>query len=217
MRSMVQAQRLRRLFEYVARHLGLTLEVVITDGRQPIGNGIGPVLEARDVMQVLHGDPQAPQDLRAKALHLAGRMIECDPQVRGGEGIAIARDILESGRALARMQDIIQAQGATGFDYRHPALGALSFEVLAPAGGVVIGIDNLQMARIARLAGAPKVKSAGVDLVRKLGDAVAAGDVLYRVHAAFHADLAFARAACKQCHAYALGDASAIPRASVEF
>jgi thymidine phosphorylase len=217
MRSMVQAQRLRRLFEYVARHLGLTLEVVITDGRQPIGNGIGPVLEARDVMQVLHGDPQAPQDLRAKALHLAGRMIECDPQVRGGEGVAIARDILESGRALARMQDIIQAQGATGFDYRHPALGALSFEVLAPAGGVVIGIDNLQMARIARLAGAPKVKSAGVDLVRKLGDAVAAGDVLYRVHAAFHADLAFARAACKQCHAYALGDASALPRASVEF
>lgn len=217
MRSMVQAQRLRRLFEYVARHLGLTLEVVITDGRQPIGNGIGPVLEARDVMQVLHGDPQAPQDLRTKALHLAGRMIECDPQVRGGEGAAIARGILESGRALARMQDIIQAQGATGFDYRHPALGALSFEVLAPAAGVVIGIDNLQMARIARLAGAPKVKSAGVDLVCKLGDAVAAGDVLYRVHAAFPADLAFARAACKQCHAYTLGDASAIPRASVEF
>ena len=217
MRSMVQAQRLRRLFEYVARHLGLTLDVVITDGRQPIGNGIGPVLEARDVMQVLHGDAQAPQDLRAKALQLAGRMIECDPAVRGGEGLAIARSLLDSGQALARMQAIIQAQGPTGFDHRHPALGPLCFEVTAPVDGVVVGIDNLQMARIARLAGAPKVRNAGVDLLRKLGDTVRAGEALYRVHAAFHSDLAFARAACDQSPAYTLGDASEVPRVSVEF
>lgn len=217
MRSMVQAQRLRRMFEYVARHLGLSLDVVITDGRQPIGNGIGPVLEARDVMQVLHGDAQAPRDLREKALQLAGRMIECDPAVRGGEGLAIARGLLDSGRALARMQAIIQAQGPTGFDHRHPALGPLQFEVIAPADGVVVGIDNLQMARIARLAGAPKVRNAGVDLLHKLGDTVRAGEALYRVHAAFHSDLAFARAACDQSPAYTLGDASEVPRVSVEF
>ena len=59
-RSMPEAQRLRRLFEYVAQRLGLSLDVVITDGRQPIGNGIGPVLEARDVMRVLENDPRAP-------------------------------------------------------------------------------------------------------------------------------------------------------------
>ncbi|MBP6817629.1 MAG: thymidine phosphorylase, partial [Burkholderiaceae bacterium] len=52
-RSMSAAQRLKRLFEYVAGRLGLELDAVITDGRQPIGRGIGPVLEARDVMQVL--------------------------------------------------------------------------------------------------------------------------------------------------------------------
>ena len=110
-RSMAEAQRLKKLFEYVAGHLGLMLDVVITDGRQPIGRGIGPVLEARDVMRVLENDPDAPQDLRSKALHLAGRMIEFDPDVRGGDGWRIARDILESGRALARMNAIIDAQG----------------------------------------------------------------------------------------------------------
>ena len=216
-RSMPEAQRLRRLFEYVAQRLGLSLDVVITDGRQPIGNGIGPVLEARDVMRVLENDPRAPNDLRQKSLRLAGRLIECDPDVRGGDGYAIARDILDSGRALARMQAIIAAQGGKAFDHNHPRLGTLHFEVCAPADGVVAGIDNQQIARIARLAGAPKVQGAGVDLLCKLGDAVVSGQPLYRVHADFPADLEFARQACAQGSGYRLGTADEVPRVFVEF
>jgi thymidine phosphorylase len=63
-RSMPEAQRLRRLSEYVARRMNLFLDVIITNERQPIGNGIGPMLEARDVMQVLENDPRTPDDLR---------------------------------------------------------------------------------------------------------------------------------------------------------
>jgi thymidine phosphorylase len=92
-RSMPDAQRLRKLFEFVAERLRLTIDVVITDGRQPVGAGIGPMLEARDVMRVLNGDPRAPADLRQKALRLAGRVIEFDADVRGGDGFAIAREI----------------------------------------------------------------------------------------------------------------------------
>lgn len=88
-RQMNQALALRKLFEYVGDRLGLHLEVVITDGRQPVGRGIGPVLEVRDVMQVLANDPHAPADLRRKSLHLAGRILEFDPYVRGGHGYAI--------------------------------------------------------------------------------------------------------------------------------
>ena len=62
-------------------------------------------------MQVLRCEPGAPQDLRHKALHLAGRVIEFDPDVRGGDGYRIAREILDSGRALAQMNAIIDAQG----------------------------------------------------------------------------------------------------------
>src|SRR5690606_30486586 len=138
-----EAQRLRKLFEFVAARMNLTLDVVITDGRQPVGRGIGPVLEARDVMRVLEIHPEAPNDLRQKALRLAGRMLEFDPDVRGGDGFAIARDILDSGRALAKMQALIRAQGARDFDHERPQLGRLSFEITAPDDGVVAAIDNL--------------------------------------------------------------------------
>ncbi|MGP1629997.1 MAG: thymidine phosphorylase, partial [Giesbergeria sp.] len=215
MRSMPEAQRLRRLFEYVARRLGLVLDVVITDGSQPVGQGVGPLLEARDVMRVLHNDPLAPHDLREKALRLAGRMIEFHPDVRGGAGYAIARDILDSGRALARMQAIIAAQGARAFDLARLQLGRLSFEIKAPAAGVVAGIDNQQIARIARFAGAPTVQVAGVDLLRKLGDAVEVGTPLYRVHASFPADLEFARQACAKASGYHI-NAEVPPGAALE-
>ncbi len=216
-RSMPEAQRLRRLFEYVAARMHLSLDVVVTDGRQPVGNGIGPVLEARDVMRVLENDPRAPNDLRQKSLRLAGRLIECHPDVRGGDGFAIARDILDSGRALAKMNAIIAAQGAKPFDHNHPQLGALSFEICASESGVVTGIDNLQVARIARLAGAPKVIGAGLDLFRKLGDAVASGDILYRVYAGFQSDLDFARQACAKSTGYTLGRPEDVPHVFTEF
>jgi thymidine phosphorylase len=216
-RSMPEAQRLRRLFEYVAKRMHLSLDVVITDGRQPVGNGIGPVLEARDVMRVLENDPRAPVDLRQKALRLAGRLIECNPDVRGGDGFAIARDILDSGRALIKMNALITAQGSKHFDHNHPLLGTLSFDIHAETSGVVTGIDNLQIARIARLAGAPKAAGAGVDLFRKLGDAVEPGDLLFRVYASYQSDLEFARQACARTHGYSVGQVEDVPHVFVEF
>jgi thymidine phosphorylase len=201
-RSMPAAQRLRKLFEYVADRLRLQLDVMITDGSQPIGRGIGPVLEARDVMQVLRGEPGAPSDLRDKSLRLAGRIIEFDPDVRGGDGWRIARDILESGRALAQMEALIDAQGRRSSP---PQLGELTHELPAPGSGQVIGVDNLQLARMARLAGAPQVAGAGVDLLAKLGDRVEAGQTLYRLHAQFPADLHFARSLAEKDCGYRLG------------
>ncbi|HAY09007.1 MAG TPA: thymidine phosphorylase, partial [Thauera sp.] len=204
-------------FEFVAARMNLVIDVVITDGRQPVGSGIGPVLEARDVMRVLENDPRAPNDLRQKALRLAGRMLEFDPDVRGGDGFAIARDILDSGRALAKMDAIIRAQGGRPFDHNAPALARLSFEVAADADGVVTGIDNLQLARIARLAGAPKVQGAGVDLLKKLGEPVACGELLYRVHADYPADLEFARQASLRASGFSIGDAAGLSHLFVEF
>ncbi|WP_457676417.1 thymidine phosphorylase family protein [Thiolapillus sp.] len=200
--SQAEALRLRKLFEYVGDRSGLELEVVITDGRQPIGNGVGPALEARDVLQVLQNDPRAPIDLKEKALQLAGRILEFDPDVRGGQGYRLARDLLESGRAWQKMQDIIQAQGANP---AQPRPAALQYQVPAPADGVITAIDNLQIARIARLAGAPMDKAAGVDLHRKLNDRVRRGEPLYTLHAEFRADYQFARNAIEQNNGYTIG------------
>lgn len=208
-RSMPDAQRLKRLFEYVAARMNLQLDAVITDGRQPIGRGIGPVLEARDVMQVLENHPDAPHDLRQKALLLAGRVIEFDPDVRGGEGWRIARDILDSGRALAQMNAIVDAQGRRQ-EPLEPA--PLVHDVHATGDGVVVGIDNLRLARIARLCGAPQVRGAGVLLLHKLGDAVRGGEPLYRLHARYETDLAFARHLAELDSAYRIGSPDQLPR-----
>ena len=213
-RHMNQALALRKLFEFVGDRLNLHLEVMITDGRQPIGRGIGPILEARDIMQVLQNEPDAPFDLRQKSLQLAGRIIEFDPDVRGGQGYAIARDILESGRAGAKMNALILAQGAKKIDLRP---GSLCHEVIAYCDGVVTSIDNFQMAKIARLAGAPMIKNAGVDLLRKLGSPVKTGDVLYRIYAEFPADFNFSRALAAQNNGYTIGSDNQIIKSLIAF
>lgn len=188
-RSRTGAVRLRKLFEYVGRRVGLVVDVIITDGSQPIGNGVGPVLEARDVMQVLRGEAEAPADLRERALLLAGRVLEFDPELTGGHGYERARALLEGGQALDAMERIIAGQGAAaGVD----ALGALVHEVVAPGDGVVGAIDCERIARLARLAGAPLDKGSGIDLLRKVGDPVSRGDALYRIHAHFPSDFQFA-------------------------
>jgi len=213
-RHMRQAQRLRKLFEFVGDELAIHLEVIITDGRQPVGFGIGPVLEARDVMQVLQNSPSAPDDLRQKSLRLAGRLLEFDPDVRGGKGYSMARDILDSGRALEMMNTIINAQGVQAKTFE---LGKLTHEVLSPAEGVVVSIDNLQMARIASFAGAPIDKGAGVDLFKKLGDEVKKGEPLYRIYAEFPSDFNFSLELCERDSGYLIGKEDQIPKAFVEF
>lgn len=212
-RHMREALQLRKLFEYTGDRMGIYLEVIITDGSEPVGNGIGPVLEARDVMQVLHNDPIAPADLRQKALRLAGRILEFDPDVRGGYGYNIARDILESGRALAKLNAIIDAQGR---QMQPPMPGPLQFEVCADQEGFVTAIDNYHIAKLARVAGAPLSKGAGVDLLHKLGSEVARGEPLYRVHAEFNAGFEFARHLADQTSGYTIGRADEVAHSYME-
>lgn len=202
-RSMKEAMQLRKLFEFVGDRIGLVTEVVITDGRQPVGRGIGPVLECRDVMQVLKNDPDAPHDLREKSLQLAGRLLEFEADIRGGAGYEVARDILDSGRALEKMNQIIAAQGK---QERHFSVGHLTRDIPASSSGTVVEIDNLILSRVARLAGAPMDKGAGVMLLKKLGDTVQAGDPLYRIHAEFPADFDFAVRLASQHSGYRISE-----------
>lgn len=213
-RQMRQALALRKLFEFVGDRLNIHLEVMITDGRQPIGLGIGPVLEARDILKVLNNDPDAPADLRQKSLQLAGRIIEFDPDVRGGQGYNIARDILESGRACAKMNNIIKAQGKKEIDLKP---GKLCYQVCADRDGVVSNIDNFQTAKIARIAGAPMEKRAGVDLLKKLGDKVSKGESLFKIHAEFPADFKFATNLAKQNTGYTIGDEEQVLKPLIAF
>jgi thymidine phosphorylase len=200
-RNSAEGLKLRKIFEYVGDKIGLHIDVMLTDGSQPIGRGVGPVLETLDIMKILENDPDAPHDLREKALQLAGRIIEFDFDVRGGQGYAIARDILESGRALEKMNAIINQQGRNS---DRPKLGSLQYKVLASKTGTISAIDNFKIATIARLAGAPMDKGAGVYLHKKVGDLVKKGDTLFTIYAQFNADYKFAMTSSNKESAYTI-------------
>lgn len=184
-----QALRLKKLFEYVADGTGLSIEVLLTDAIEPIGRGVGPVLEARDVTAVLENRADAPEDLREKSIRLAGRVLEVDPALRGGAGERRARELLESGAAAEKMAQICQAQGASPLKN---ATGDLIHEVRAAGSGRVAAIDCLRIATIARLAGAPTDPGAGLELLRKTGETVRTGEPLYRIYGSEISDFGFA-------------------------
>jgi thymidine phosphorylase len=184
------ALKLRKLFEHVAHQLGLGIDVLLTSAQEPIGRGVGPLLETQDALAVLKNEADAPADLREKAILLAGRVLEADPALGGGRGEARARELLESGAAAQRMDQIIQAQGASPLTAR---LGSLTYEARAEHDGHVAAIDCLRIAQIARLAGAPTDVGAGIALLRKTGEVVRRGEPVYRIHASESADFAFAR------------------------
>lgn len=179
-----EAIRIRKQVEYIGDMLGLSIDVVITDGSEPIGNGIGAVLEARDVMKILRNKEDAPIDLKEKSLFLAGRVLEFDPQLRGGQGYAVAKEILENGRALEAFQRIVNAQGV----HEVPALGQYVREVVAPYDGIVSAVNNTIINKIGVYAGATQCLGSGVDLNKKIGDKVKAGDVLYTIYSCNVAD-----------------------------
>ena len=199
MTTAMEAMRLRKLFEFVGDHFGISVEVVTTDGRQPIGNGIGPVLEAQDVMAVLSNDPAAPRDLREKSLRLSAHLLECDPALRGGKGYERAKNLLESGAALRQMQKIIQAQGPSPCA---TDVGTLAFDVLADRDGRVDAIDCLRLNRIARTAGAPLDKGAGIRIFKKLGDPVVQGEPLYRIYGQHASEFEMAMAGSRASAGY---------------
>lgn len=198
----MEAMRLRKLFEFVGDHFGIKVEAITTDGRQPIGNGIGPVLEAQDVMAVLGNEPGAPADLREKSLRLAAHLLDYDPELRGGKGYVRARELLDSGAALKQMHKIIDAQGPCGV---RAELAKLTADILAPRDGLVDGIDCLRFNRLARTAGAPVDKGAGIKLNKKIGDRVEQGEPLYRIYASDQAELELALAAAKAESGYTVG------------
>ena len=174
-----QAKDLKRQFEWLGKQLKMNVKVVVTDGSHPIGNGIGPFLESQDVLAVLRRDILSPPDLRKKSLSLAGTMLEMAGKCRKGKGYSMAAEILDSGKAYKKMQEIISAQGKR----RWPKLGEHVYYVESKKIGHVKEINNEIIAKIARIAGAPVDKGAGMYLNKKVHDLVREKDLLYSVYA----------------------------------
>jgi thymidine phosphorylase len=168
--------------------VGLTVQPILTDGLQPVGRGIGPSLEARDVLAVLERTPNAPEDLRNRSLLLAGAVLELAGASPAGGGASAARALLDSGAALAKFNAICDAQGRRA----RPPRARHTHEIIAAHAGRVAQFDNRLLARVAKLAGAPQAPAAGLDLHVRVDQHVERGEPLYTVHAESPGELAYA-------------------------
>jgi len=197
-----EARRLKREFEKIGKKLKKHIKVMITDGNQPIGNGIGPALEARDVLWLLKRDPRRPLDLEKKCLMMCANAFGL-LGVKGG--YRKAKEILESGKAYAKMAEIIKAQGGKEIAAEDIKIGKFSHDYTSSRKGIVKDIDNLAISRIARIAGAPHDKGAGLYLYKHVGDKVRKGERLFTIYSESKHELRFAAEFAKQNKGFVVG------------
>jgi len=187
-RSEEAGRELAQRLETVAAGFGLKTLCVQSDGSQPVGRGIGPALEALDVLAVLQNRPGAPHDLRRRACGLAGAALELGGAAPARRGVSMAEQALADGSAWAKFQRICEAQGGL----RTPPRARQHRPLHARHSGRIVHINNRKISRLAKLAGAPEAKAAGLVLRVRLGEEVAAGQTLLTVHADTPGELSYA-------------------------
>lgn len=187
-RSVEAASHLAARITAVASRFNLATSCLQTDGSQPVGRGIGPALEAFDLLAVLQNAPDAPDDLRRRAVILAGLALEIGGKAESGKGSALALETLADGRAWKKFEAICEAQGGM----RKPPKASHVHPLKAPHSGRVVHINNRKLSRLAKLAGAPAAKAAGIHMDVRLGDEINRGQPLLHIHAETTGELAYA-------------------------
>lgn len=185
---------LKEKFEYLAKRFGIKLKVLVHETPQPVGQGIGPVLECVDALRVLEQHPHRPIDLEDRSIHLAGELLDlCLEDFPEEErqnikkqfptGKAWAIHLLQTGAAMKKMRDIIEAQGGNPTiksTTLHP--GKYMHHILAHKKGTISKISSTQATSIAKILGAPAQKGAGLFFHKKIGDTYEKGDILMTLY-----------------------------------
>jgi AMP phosphorylase len=177
-----EARDLAHDFINIGKRLGMKIEVMITNGEDPVGKGIGPALECRDVLSVLEG--HGPIDLRDKSIMLAGNLLELSRKAKKGQGAELAASIIKSGKAYKKFKQIVEAQGGdvSRLHSENMDLGSYFHQIKANRSGRVFHIDNKMLSRLARAAGSPADNGAGVHLYVEKGDMIQKGDPLMDIY-----------------------------------
>ncbi|HSG30295.1 MAG TPA: thymidine phosphorylase family protein [Thermodesulfobacteriota bacterium] len=187
-RTEEQAEKLKYFFKVVGNAVDLETKVLVTDGTQPVGRGIGPALEAMDVLSVLRNESDAPKDLKHRSILIAGELLELSSRTESGKGMQLAEELIISNKAYEKFMAICLAQGG----FKEPEYASYKRNVFAQTAGIVGEIDNRKLANVAKLAGAPQDSSAGVLFEAPVGKKVKKGQTLFTVYAQSEGELNYA-------------------------
>ena len=165
-------------FINLGKNLDIVVKCLVTDGNSPIGRGIGPSLEAIDTLLALKNE--GPRDLVNKTLDMVAAGLELAGRSKGRE---IAEKILHSGKAKEKMREIIEAQGGNpDVKLSDIPIGSKTHLIRSDRKGDVRRIDNKGINLVARAAGAPRDRGAGVYLHASVGSNVNINDPLFTIY-----------------------------------
>ena len=179
--TLEDAKKMGRMFIELGERLDMQVECAVTYGGQPIGRAVGCALEANEALAALRG-LDAPKSLIEKSVAISGIILEMGGVVGRGKGKAKAEEILKSGEALRKFEQIVEAQRGKVPKGDLP-VGPFTAEFTTAEGGYVSGMKNKTLVQISRLAGAPKEHGAGILVHRKRGDRVGPGESLMTIYA----------------------------------
>lgn len=198
-KNLPEAKKLKSDFLKIGKSLKKKVKVIITKGECPIGNGIGPALEARDVLWVLSQDDRRPLDLEKKSLMLASEIFK---MVGMKNSLKKARQILRSGIAYKKMIDIIKTQKGSIITPGEVPLGEYTYDVISTKTGIIKEINNSKIIKLARVAGAPVNKGAGIYMHKQIRSKIKKGDILFTIYAESKQKLKYAKEVLKEQHPY---------------
>ncbi len=171
-------------FKEISRKVKIDTECALTNAIQPIGHCVGPAIEAREALHLLYDYKKGPNSLIEKSTDLAGILLEMGGKAQQGTGQQMAKNILKSGKALEKMKEIIEIQeGNPNIKPEDIEVGPEEAEFFSAKSGYVTDIDNSIINKIAKTAGCPQEKLAGVQLFKKIGALVKEGDLIFKIYA----------------------------------
>lgn len=176
-----EAEKVAVKFKELGKHFNMKVVADINETLEPAGRGVGPALEARDVLYVLEQTTERPLKLEAKALRLAGKLLDMCYKEMGVDknGEDEARQLLSSGKALAKFKEIIKAQkGDPHVTSSNLKIHSKKRMIPAKKSGKIKDINNYNLNTLAKILGAPKDKFAGIYLLKKLDEHVSKNEPL---------------------------------------
>ncbi len=192
MKTEERAIELARTMIDLGKNLGKQVAAIVSDMNQPLGCAVGNALEVREAIETLRG--AGPPDFTTHCLTVGAEMLLL-AGVAGGtqEAQESLRELLKSGQAVAKLADLIAAQGGDTAPIEDPTLlpcAEIAHLVASPTEGYLSELDAMEVALAAMELGAGREKkgdpidlAVGVVLHKKIGDRVDRGEGLLTIHA----------------------------------
>lgn len=211
MKSLEEARKLAQAMVDIGRLAGLHTAAAITSMEQPLGRAIGNALEMAEAIAILHG--RGPQDVSELCYHEVAELLVMTGTAKNmSEAWQRVAQAVGSGAGVAKLAEVIAAQGGDARQIEHPELlpsAPVHTMLAAPRSGYIGGIEAEQVGLASMHLGAGRFKKGdaidhrtGLILQAKIGDYLQEGEPLVEIHARTGAEADSVREILLNCYTW---------------